>query len=96
MWALKIVLKEQIEVSEELLQQGRKEASQSQKEVIDRIFGKEKEEISLGGIMIKNDYIQLREGGEHKGKALVLSENYNWEIKKDNYNFLCLIPTHKE
>jgi hypothetical protein len=96
LWAVKIVLKEQIKVGEELLQQGRKEASQSQKEVIDKIFGKEKEEISLGGIMIKNDYIQLREGGEHKGKALVLSENYNWEIKKDNYNFLCLIPTHKE
>jgi hypothetical protein len=47
LWANKIVLREKIEISDELLQQGRKDASQSQKEVINRIFGKEKEEIDL-------------------------------------------------
>jgi hypothetical protein len=95
-WGKKIVLKKPIEIQEHVYQEMRKACTKEQHELFDKIFGKEKEEISLGGIMIKNDYIQLREGGEHKGKALVLSENYNWEIKKDNYNFLCLIPTHKE
>jgi hypothetical protein len=109
MWALKIVLKEQIEVSEELLQQGRKEASQSQKEVIDRIFGKEKEEIDLysetgidgAELFIKNgggkdSLLAVRSYGEYKSVSFYLNSYFNWEIKKDNQGDLCLIPTHKE
>ena len=39
--------------------------------------------------------IVTRVFGEFKGKALVLSNEYNWEIKRDSGNFLCLIPTKK-
>ena len=109
LWAVKIVLKEQIKVSEELLQQGRKEASQSQKEVIDRIFGKEKEEIDLysetgidgAELFIKNgggkdSLLAVRSYGEYKSVSFYLNSYFNWEIKKDNQGDLCLIPTHKE
>ena len=94
-WGKSIVMKESIEVDDRFYGSMRKACTKEQHELFDKIFGKEKEEISLGGVMIKNDYIHLRIGGEYQGKALVLNEDYSWEIKKDKHNFLCLIPTHK-
>jgi hypothetical protein len=93
-WAKSIALKENIEVSNERLQQGRKEASQSQKEVIDRIFGKEKEEIVIPK-MVVDGFIAKRVGGEYAHKSFCLSKEYEWEFKYDSFGFLCLIPTHK-
>jgi hypothetical protein len=39
--------------------------------------------------------LQPRNYGEYKGKAFSLNKSYNWEIKVDEQNFLCLIPTKK-
>ena len=40
--------------------------------------------------------IPKRIGGEYEKKAFLLHEDYNWEIKKDNFGFICLIPTKKK
>ena len=40
--------------------------------------------------------IPKRIGGEHENKAFALHQDYNWEIKKDNFGFICLIPTKKK
>jgi hypothetical protein len=37
--------------------------------------------------------IRDREQGEYKSKSFLLSERFNWEIKKDSLGQLCLIPT---
>lgn len=83
LWANKIVLKEEIEVSEELLQQGRREASQSQKEVIDKIFGKEKEQIRVavnsgvyGLVIDKSPVIS-----SFTNNTIKLNDNFNWTLK---------------
>ncbi len=94
-----------------LIQEGRKEASQSQKKVIDRIFGKEEEEINLyhetglKGLRIFDKYgttgssllsIRVNAGDELHNKSFFLNPLFNWEIGKDSVGALCLVPTHKE
>ena len=90
LWAKSIVLKLQIVVSDELLQQGRKEASQSQKEVIDRIFGKEKEEIDLWrGKGIGNIDLYFKDSsieslislGRGRNAEFFLNPEFNWSIE---------------
>lgn len=43
-----------------------------------------------------NSFFQLRDAGEFRNKAFYLDDiNYNWELKKDSYGKLVLIPTKK-
>lgn len=93
LWAKSIVLKQEIEVSDELYKEGYKDASESQKKVLDGIFGKSKEvDITERPV---NYFLIPRIDGDYKDKSFYLSNNYNWEIKKDNEGELCLIPTNK-
>lgn len=43
-----------------------------------------------------NNFFQIRNGGKYKDKAFFLTDDYNWEIKRDIHNTLCLIPTKKD
>jgi hypothetical protein len=46
------------------------------------------------GFFEPNFYIiRDREQGKYKSKSFLLSERFNWEIKKDSLGQLCLIPT---
>ena len=40
--------------------------------------------------------IQKRFDGDYANKSLLLDNYYDWEIKKDNKGYLCLIPTKKK
>lgn len=46
-------------------------------------------ELSLDGM------INIRSGGDYNGKAFYLSAKFKWELKRDDYGGLCLIPTLK-
>jgi len=62
--------------------------------------------LNIGGGIFKRDLlekcgldsytIQIRDSGEYKNKAFYLDNDYNWEVKKDNENILCLILTRKK
>lgn len=39
--------------------------------------------------------ISIRSFGEYENKAFYLNNDFEWSIKKDNHNELCLIPKHK-
>lgn len=53
--------------------------------------------VSGKGFCDDNFYIiRDREHGEYKRKSFLISEQYNWEIKKDKLGQLCLIPTKKK
>jgi len=53
--------------------------------------------VSEKGFCDDNFYIiRDREQGEYKSKSFLLSEKYNWKIKRDVLNQLCLIPTTKK
>jgi len=39
--------------------------------------------------------IAIRKESEYEDKAFYLNGDFEWEIKTDSENLLCLIPTHK-
>lgn len=41
------------------------------------------------------NFMQIRGSGEYKNKAFYLNSDYSWELKKDNSEVLCPIPTEK-
>jgi hypothetical protein len=99
LWAKSIVLKIDIYVPTELIQQAREEASERQKEVIDRIFGKEKEEIDLwnktgiDGLGLYNEgfcdrcLVSIASGCKN---SFWLNMDYKWELDGNR-----LIISHK-
>lgn len=105
LWAKSIVLKQEIYVDDSLYKEGYKDASENQKEVLDGIFGKSKEINLRNGVigysLFNEDQgqhrtmIGVRWSQEYENKAFVLSCDFDWEIKKDSKNVLCLIPTNK-
>jgi hypothetical protein len=42
-----------------------------------------------------NSMISIRAYGEYVDKSFYLNTRYNWEIKTDTHDNLCLIPTKK-
>ena len=85
-----------------------KAASLSQTAVLANIFGKQIHEIDLstGGVdgkdLLSNNgnltyaLMCVRTVGKYANKAFVLNGEYNWELVKDNSNYLCLVPTRKK
>lgn len=49
-------------------------------------------QITLEGI---SNVMECRERYEYAGHAIYLNNTFNWELKKDSNNMLCLIPTKK-
>ena len=77
----------------------------TQKEVDDMFNSCNKEQLPIiskylkqddGSVDVTNVSINIRVGGEYENKAFALHEDYNWEIKKDSFGFVCLIPTKKK
>jgi len=52
-------------------------------------------EEELNKILRDTYSISVRSGSEYKEKSFYLTNFYNWEIKKDSFGILCLIPTKK-
>lgn len=85
-----------------------KAASLSQTAVLANIFGKQTHEIDLStgfvdgnGLFSNNGNLTyalmcVRTVGNYANKAFVLNGEYNWELVKDNSNYLCLVPTRKK
>ena len=85
-----------------------KAATTSQTPVLENIFGKQTAEIDLStGFVdgktlfddnkkITNTLTCVRTGGKYANKAFVLNNDYDWELVKDNCNYLCLVPTRKK
>src|SRR4030042_6231309 len=43
-----------------------------------------------------NNFMQIRNAGEYDNRAFYLSGEYDWELKHDTSQQLCLIPTKKQ
>jgi hypothetical protein len=65
-------------------------ATSTQLPVLEKIFGKQEEEINLGEIL---ECIEIRDGGNLKYKSLFLPDHYTYEIIKDWDGVDCLVPT---
>lgn len=50
------------------------------------------------GILLDGDWnkiVDVRNNGKYKGKAIYLSSRYDWEIARDEYGMVCVVPTRK-
>ena len=75
--------------------------------VLESIFGKQSKDIDLStGTVdgktlfdnnrnLNNGLICVRAGSNYENKAFILSNDYSWDLVKDNDGFLCLVPTRK-
>ena len=78
-----------------------------QRVVLEGIFGKQTAEIDLstgkvdGKVLfdvnrdLNHALMCVRTYGDYENKAFVLNDDFNWEILKDVYGQLCLVPTRK-
>jgi hypothetical protein len=67
-----------------------KAATSTQLPVLEKIFGKQEEEINLGEIL---ECIEIREDSNLKHKSFFLPTKYTYEIIKDWDGVDCLVPT---
>jgi hypothetical protein len=68
-------------------------ATSTQLPVLEKIFGKQEEEINLGEIL---ECIEIRDGGNLTDKSFFLPTKYTYEIIKDWDGVDCLVPTIKK
>lgn len=93
--AIKLIeeAKKQIAEANELIERANEMIKQNEAKCEDDVyFGIEK----LISIKDEEGSMSIRGGGEFREKSFYLSDFYNWEIKKDSLDILCLIPTKKK
>ena len=99
-WANNIVLNKEIEISEEFYKEMRKACTEPQNKLFDKIFGEDgsvdlSEIYGLKLLVMSDNTLSIRDSGEYYNTAFYLTDNFNWELKRDSQEKLCLIPTKK-
>jgi mRNA-degrading endonuclease RelE of RelBE toxin-antitoxin system len=99
-WANNIVLNKEIEISEEFYKEMRKACTEPQNKLFDKIFGEDgsvdlSEIYGLKLLVMSDNTLSIRDSGEYTNNAFYLTDNFNWELKRDSQEKLCLIPTKK-
>jgi hypothetical protein len=82
-----------IELSQKMVNTMFKAATNSQFPVLEKIFGKQEEEIDFKDILKS---IELRNRGNLADKSFFLPVQYTYEIVKDSDGVDCLVPTIKK
>jgi hypothetical protein len=102
-----ILLNKPITIDEEQYYIGFNEATHEQQQLLLSICGEPHDneinlstntgigDLKLFGKANDETLISIRIGGNYRNKAFYLNDNFEWSIKKDNFNLLCLIPEHK-
>jgi hypothetical protein len=86
-----------IELTQSELDEMFKAATSDQRPVLVSIFGEQSNSVDLTGFKFDDgsSMLAVRGFGEYKNKGFYLDEKYNWEIVKDSFDHLVLIPTRK-
>jgi hypothetical protein len=90
-----------IELTQSELDEMFKAATPDQRPTLVNIFGEQSNSVDLTELndikyeINDNDLLAVRVRGEYRDKGFYLNDDYNWEIVKDNYGILVLIPTRK-
>jgi hypothetical protein len=90
-----------IELTQSEVDEMFKAATSDQRPVLVNIFGEQSNSVDLTELddikyeINDNTLLAVRENGEYKNRGFFLNEKYNWEIVKDSFNRLVLIPTKK-
>lgn len=103
-WAVKIMLDETIEVSDEFVKEMFSASNETQIKLLNTIF--KSNEIDLNNPKtinnlslfrldgdISNSLMAIRSNGKYENKAFFLNEQFDWKLDRDEKGALCLIPT---
>jgi len=87
----------------ESMEKALKEIDSQRDMIADKLLAKKKEERAkanekdisdmLNSIKSQSAFVQIRTGGNLKGKGLLLSRTYDWNIQTDDNGILVLVPT---
>lgn len=105
-WSKDLLLYNYVSIEEDFYKEMREACDPDQNKLFDDIFGVDIQEIDLTKPETINNsalfdrlsassLISIRNANNLKHKSFWLNDNYNWELKKDDYNVLCLVPTRK-
>jgi hypothetical protein len=90
-----------IELTQSEVDEMFKAATSDQRPVLVNIFGEQSNSVDLTELddiryeINDNTLLAVRGFGEYKNKGFYLNDDYNWEIVKDSFDDLVLIPTRK-
>jgi hypothetical protein len=86
-----------IELTQSELDEMFKAATPDQRPTLVNIFGEQSNSVDLTGFKFDDgsSMLAVRGFGEYENKGFYLDDTFKWEIVKDNYGKLVLIPTRK-
>ena len=90
-----------IELTQSEVDEMFKAATPDQRPTLVNIFGEQSNQIDLTGLSTieykinGRSILAVRSMGDYKDKGFYLEDDFKWEIVKDNYGELVLIPTRK-
>ena len=86
-----------IELTQSEVDEMFKAATSDQRPTLVNIFGEQSNSVDLTGFKFDDgsSILAVRGFGEYKNKGFYLNDDYNWEIVKDSFYDLVLIPTRK-
>jgi hypothetical protein len=86
-----------IELTQSEVDEMFKAATSDQRPVLVNIFGEQSNSVDLTGFKFDDcsSMLAVRGFGEYENKGFYLNDDYNWEIVKDSFHDLVLIPTRK-
>jgi len=90
-----------IELTQSEVDEMFKAATSDQRPVLVNIFGEQSNSVDLTELdhikyeINDNTLLAVRLAGEYRDKGFYLNGEYNWEIVKDSFDHLVLIPTRK-
>ena len=86
-----------IELTQSEVDEMFKAATPEQRPTLVNIFGEQSNSVDLTGFKFDDcsSMLAVRVFGEYENKGFYLDDTFKWEIVKDNYGKLVLIPTRK-
>ena len=96
-WGSRNPLEDYIELSQKEIDMMFNASDDNQKSILSKYLKQDDGSVDVKHCDISpNHFIGVRVVGKYENKSFYLSNEFNWEIKEDEYNQLCLIPTKKK
>jgi hypothetical protein len=90
-------LEDYIEVTQSEVDEMFKACTKDQLPIVSKYLKQDDGSIDLETLYLRdNEFLTIRSCFEYTNKAFWLNDKFNWEIKKDSDDELCLIPTKKK
>ena len=90
-------LEDYIEVTQNEVDEMFKACTKEQLPIVSKYLKQDDGSVDLETLCLRdNEFLTIRNCFEYTNKAFWLNDKFNWEIKKDSDDELCLIPTKKK